>query len=236
MLSLSIVIPTYNEERFLSKLLEALSRQTIQPKEVIVSDAHSTDLTREIAGQFGTVVVNGGLPGPGRNRGAERATGDWLLFLDADIVLSDDAFLERAISEMEARKLLIACPDIMATEDWRAKLFFQIYTRFTHLLARRYPHVTGMCIFVRRTLHETIHGFDETILYAEDNEYGSRATEYGQFGYLHETLFTPPRRFQRDGYLRSGVMNVLAELHLRLFGPIRKDLFRYRFGYDMKKK
>lgn len=236
MSSLSVVIPTYNEEPVLPALLDAISKQTLKPREVIVPDANSTDRTREIARNFGAVVVDGGLPAVGRNRGAERAGGDFIVFLDADAVLPDEGFFERALHEMVSRNLVIACPDITSTYGRRARFFFWMYSRFARLTVRRNPHAIGTCIFVRREIHERLGGFDETILYAEDNDYGRRAAHLGRFGYLDEVVKTPPRRFERDGYLRSAIINMLAELHIRWFGPIRRDIFRYRFGHSPREE
>ncbi|OGL72240.1 hypothetical protein A3D69_02280 [Candidatus Uhrbacteria bacterium RIFCSPHIGHO2_02_FULL_54_11] len=234
--TLSVVIPTYNEESVLPVLLDAISRQTLQAREVMVADANSTDRTREIARGFGALIVEGGLPAVGRNRGAKRASGESIVFLDADAVLPDEGFFARSLTEMDTRDLVIACPDITATKGIRARMFFWIYTRFSRLTIRRNPHAIGTCIFVRRDIHEAIGGWDEGIFYAEDNDYGRRAAKLGTFGYLNEVVKTPPRRFERDGYLRSALMNITAELHIRFFGPIRSDIFKYRFGHSPQKK
>src|SRR5437870_493328 len=86
-LPISIIIPSLNEEQSLPLLLQSIKKQTIQPKEIIVADAFSTDKTRSIAKKFNCTVINGGLPGKGRNAGAKVATQDILLFLDADVIL-----------------------------------------------------------------------------------------------------------------------------------------------------
>ena len=83
----SIVVPTKNEEAYLPILLASLRGQTFQDFEIIVADAHSTDRTREIALQAGAKVVDGGMPGPGRNRGAAVAQGEIIFFFDADVIL-----------------------------------------------------------------------------------------------------------------------------------------------------
>ncbi|MBI2485148.1 glycosyltransferase [Candidatus Uhrbacteria bacterium] len=232
--TLSIVIPAYNEDRELPELLQGIRAQTYQPIEVIVADAHSTDQTCKVATAFGARVVDGGLPAQGRNRGAKAASGDILLFLDADAKFPDKFFLERALAEFVSRRLDIACPDIQATRGRLARLFFSAYNTYTHLLLSIHPHVIGTCIFVRRVFHEGLGGFDEAIKLAEDNDYGVRASKRGSFGFLHELIFTPPRRFERDGYLRSAAVYTLSGIHVLFFGPIRSDLFHYRFGYKKK--
>ena len=73
---LSIIIPTYNEEEYLPVLLESIKKQNFNDYEVIVADANSTDRTREIAKEYGCLIVDGGLPAVGRNNGAKVAKGE----------------------------------------------------------------------------------------------------------------------------------------------------------------
>src|SRR3989338_6213998 len=114
---LTIIIPTKNEESYLPRLLESIRTQTLQPVEVIVSDAQSTDATREIAVSFGARVIEGGPISFGRNAGASHAHTDFLLFLDADVELRDPHFLEKALEEMVERRLRIATCDVFPLSD-----------------------------------------------------------------------------------------------------------------------
>ena len=68
---LSIIIPTYNEEYLLPKLLESIKKQNFTDYEIIVADNNSKDNTVKIARKYKCRIVKGGLPGSGRNRGAE---------------------------------------------------------------------------------------------------------------------------------------------------------------------
>jgi len=81
--SASIIIPTYNEEKYLPALLQSLKDQTIKPKEVIVVDAYSKDNTAEIVKRYGYKLVLSKKKGPAaqRNYGAQIATGKFLFFL-----------------------------------------------------------------------------------------------------------------------------------------------------------
>ncbi len=103
-MKISIIIPTYNEEKYLPILLKCISKQTLKPEEVIVADNYSKDQTREIAQKFGAKIVDGGIQSVGRNNGAKIAKGDILIFIDADISF-DEKFLENCIKQFICSKL-----------------------------------------------------------------------------------------------------------------------------------
>lgn len=235
--SLAVVIPAKDEEGFLPALLASLRSQTRQPDQVIVADAQSTDRTREIAREFGAMVVDGGMPGPGRNRGATVATTDLLFFIDADAVIPSIDFLEKAVNEFERRGLDMATADVTPVDGnlWD-KASHHIYNEYVRLVGRWQPHAPGFCILVRRSIHESILGFDETVTFCEDHDYARRASKQGEFGFLDSvTMGVTTRRMERDGRLMIAIKFLLAELHLLILGPIRHDLFKYRFGYTHKK-
>ena len=93
---LSIVIPAFNEERLIERCLQSISTSLEAnltsgfTSEIIVVDNNSTDNTATLARQAGAHVVFEPINqiGRARNAGAAEATGDWLLFLDADSVLN----------------------------------------------------------------------------------------------------------------------------------------------------
>lgn len=104
---LSIIIPTYNEEEYLPVLLESIKQQDFSDYEIIVADADSKDNTVKIAEEYGCIVVEGGMPAVGRNNGAKVAKGDYLLFLDSDLKLTED-YLAKVIYEFKMERLGIA--------------------------------------------------------------------------------------------------------------------------------
>ncbi len=92
-LSLSLVIPAYNEERHLAACLDAVSRQAVMPSEVIVVDNNSTDRTAEIARSYPFVrVVQEPRQGIvfARNAGFDAARGDIIGRIDADTIIPSD--------------------------------------------------------------------------------------------------------------------------------------------------
>src|SRR5450759_2995021 len=97
--SVTVVVPVLDEANRLPGLLDCLDRQSLRPVEVVIADGGSTDGTREIARSRGARVVTGGRPAHGRNAGAREATGDLILFLDADCEPSQ-RFIELAVEEI----------------------------------------------------------------------------------------------------------------------------------------
>ena len=97
-MTVSIVIPSYNQSQYLSSTISSALEQIVKAHEVIVVDDGSTDNSLELARSFEEVrvisQVNKGLPSA-RNTGIMNATGDYLLFLD-----SDDMLLENAIKRI----------------------------------------------------------------------------------------------------------------------------------------
>lgn len=234
----SIVIPTLNEERHLPKLLQSVKSQTFQDFEIIVADAHSKDKTRVLAEAAGARVVDGGMPGVGRNAGARAAQGTILLFLDADVVLPDSEFLGRVVQEFDDRGLDIATAMLEPlTERFADKAFFFLYNWYTVSLKRWVQHAPGFFMVVRRSLHEQIGGFDESLDFAEDHEYTLRAAREGRFGFLRSgRILVSVRRLRSDGWLRLAGQYIVGEWFILTKGKVPPGKMDYRFGHHDEAK
>lgn len=230
---LSIVVPTLNEEKFLPCLLNSVRKQTRVKYEIIIADNDSSDNTRKIASSFGAKIIDGGLPAKARNNGAAAAAGDIILFLDADVVLPAPDFLEKTLSEFNEKKLgAAACSAYPISEKIIDKIFHQAANLYIKKITPIMPHAGGFCIFARKNVHEKINGFDETLKLAEDHDYSSRAAKISKFGILESyPVAISVRRFERDGHFNVATKYALCEAHIMLKGPIRSDIFKYRFGY-----
>jgi glycosyltransferase involved in cell wall biosynthesis len=230
-MNVSIIIPTLNESAYLPRLLRALKEQRLPPQEVIVADAGSTDNTVAIAQEWGARVVAGGLPAVGRNAGARHAGGEYLLFLDADVV-PGPFFLERTLAEMEARRLDVATPLYQPLEEEPLyALLTELANLYLLIMAPISPHAPGFCIFIRRSLHEQIGGFDESLVMSEDHDYVRRAARWGRFGVLRqERLKVSMRRLEKEGLIGLGLKYLWCEIHVLAGRPIHTIPFRYEFG------
>jgi len=105
----SVVIPTYNYGRYISKAIDSVLSQTFKDFEIIVIDDGSTDGTKDLPAQYGNKIKyiyqeNHGLSNA-RNRGIKASSGEYLVFLDADDYISPQKL------ETET-KLLDAHPEV----------------------------------------------------------------------------------------------------------------------------
>ena len=200
-MKISIIIPTYNEEEYLPKLLESIKSQDFTDYEIIVADAQSYDNTRNIAKEYGCVVVEGGLPGPGRNRGAEVAQGEILLFLDSDLELTEN-YLSNVIEEFESEDLGIAITQMTPlSEKKRDKYLHDLANWFMIAVENIKPHGAGCYgIISKKELHDEVNGFDENLSFGEDTDYIERVAEISEFKVLRNArIGVSTRRLEEEG-------------------------------------
>jgi len=229
--TLTVVVPALNEAAQLPLLFDTLESQTRRPDQVVVADAGSTDATRRLAEERGALVVDGGKPAAGRNAGARVATGDLVLFLDADDQLEDE-FIVDALAEFAERELAAATTFVDPVERDPRNLFACDVVNF-YLDVMQYvaPHAPGFCILVRRDVHEAIGGFDETLMLAEDHDYVQRAAEHGRFRVLRGVrVGTSMRRIEKEGLVRLAFKYLYCELYVVTGRPIREVPFEYEFA------
>lgn len=237
-LSVTVVIPALNEAERLPGLLRSLALQTVPPAAIVVADAGSTDATRDVAMAAGATVVEGGMPGVGRNAGAAVSTTDLILFLDADDEPAAD-WIEQALAEFEHRGLGVAAGQIEPIErDVGNLIACEAVNLFLQLVQYVVPHAPGFCILVRRDIHERIGGFDESIVLAEDHEYVQRAARVGTFRVLRcDPMRTSMRRVEKEGLVGIAFMYLYSELHVMTGRPMREIPFEYEFAaFDRDKR
>ena len=237
---LSIIIPALNEEEYLPLLFESIKKQNFKDYEIILADAGSKDKTLEIAKKYGCRIAPGGLPAKGRNEGAKIAKGETLFFLDADTVLPDN-FFEKALPEFEGRNLDLASFCLVPLPKNKISSFFMniFYNQPIVLLETALPHA-ALGILVKNDLFNKLGGYDEDVKLAEDHYLARRAQKLfsSRLGIIKSTeIFVSDRRFRTDGWIAVGIKYILCELHLIFLGPVRSDIFNYKFNhYNTKNK
>jgi glycosyltransferase involved in cell wall biosynthesis len=112
----SIIMPTLNAEAILDNCLASIARQTYPREkiEIILADAHSKDSTRDIAKKYGATVLddNGKNMEEGKRLALRHATGEYIVFVDADNEITHSDYLELAV------KALAANPQALGVESY----------------------------------------------------------------------------------------------------------------------
>jgi len=225
---LTIIIPTLNEEKYLPRAIESIKKQNYEC-EIVIADAGSTDQTIPITKRYPCKIIRGGRQGRGRDKGAEIASGDLLLFIDADVILPE-GFLENCTCEILKRDLDIAtCSAIPLSNRFSDRILYFIANTAIILFQKRMPFAQGFCIFIKKAIHDKIGGFDETITFGEDSEYVGRAAKYGKFGVLKPNIFVSVRRFEKEGRFRLTLKYIYLNLLRMIKGEIRTPV-NYDYG------
>lgn len=167
----SLVVPAYNEAQFLPRLLASVdlarSRHRDGPEavEVIVADNASTDDTGRIAGERGCRVVRVAKRSiaAARNGGAAVAAGEVVCFVDADTRLHEATFVR--IDDVLQGGRVVAGATGVRPERWSLGFAVTWALMIPFVVATRMD--TGV-VFCRRADFETVGGYDESLLFAED--------------------------------------------------------------------
>jgi glycosyltransferase involved in cell wall biosynthesis len=170
--TISIILPAFNEAHLLPSTLGAVhaARKAFDSvqwnSEVIVCDNNSTDATSQIAREHGARVVFEAVNmiGRARNAGASVASGDWLVFIDADSQPSIELFAAMIEAILSGRVLAGGATVRMDTDDLRGR----IGTAFWNTASRLRRLMAGSFIFVETAAFRKIGGFSGQFYAAEE--------------------------------------------------------------------
>jgi len=228
---LSVIIPALNEERYIRRCLESVFRQNRAIlHEVIVADFNSTDRTREICREFNVRIETGGTPAVARNFGASVATGNILLFLDADSVLPE-GFLDKAIESFHQLNPAIIS-FFMAPVPWTfiSGLVLKFYNYYSYLasLLRLPVFATCACCMMTTTAnHKAVNGFDPEMAVLEEYDYVRRLKKLGKFRVISLMFYVSMRRYNRGCALKKAAIMFFYYFEWLLKGKVTKDKFGY---------
>jgi glycosyltransferase involved in cell wall biosynthesis len=175
---ISVVVPAFNEEKLLGRSLAEIKSAAAAfaglgwEFELVVCDNNSTDRTAAIAREAGATVIFEPFNqiGRARNTGAGAATGDWLIFVDADSHPSEPLFAEVAKQINSGRCLAGGSTVKLDEQRFAAGLF----TAFWNLTSRWQKWMAGSFIFVETAVFRRLGGFSTKFFAAEELELSQR--------------------------------------------------------------
>jgi uncharacterized protein (TIRG00374 family) len=205
---ISVVIPTFNEGKYLGNMLKSLKDQTYKNYEIIVADGDSKDNTRDIARKYGCRVINVRKRGIslGKNEGMKLAKGKIVGFLDADLVLPPTLFKAVVNTFIRNGKVVGVQPvhaidkkEIPKKALLRMRFlcwFINTNTKFSFAIGKA---AASACVFVRADALKKAGDFLEHLDVLEDLNLYSKIAKYGKFKTTKPAVRISYRRFLKNG-------------------------------------
>ena len=191
---LSIVIPAFNEARLIERCLQSISTSLVAnltsgfTSEIIVVDNNSTDNTATLARQARAHVVFEPINqiGRARNTGAAEATGDWLLFLDADSLITTELLGDILRMIQDGKNVGCGCTLRMQGIPWWANAILQLWMGASIL----FRWASGAMLVCRSDAFRDVGGFTQELYAAEEIRLSKQLKRWGRQRGLHFTILT----------------------------------------------
>ncbi len=207
----SIVIPAYNEAELLpntlislQKSMEEIRMETNLSGEIIVVDNNSDDGTATLAEKMGATTVFEPVKciARSRNKGAESARGQYLIFIDADTI-PPTRLISEALKELSSGKICGGGSKIGFLEK-DIPLTANICALIWHFLIAVWPCAAGSFVFCLKDAWKSVGGFDETFYAAEEIAFSKSLKKYGaarsqRFKNIPIPVLTSARKFKWYG-------------------------------------
>ena len=212
MKKISVIIPTLNEASCIASCLDSLAVMRRRGHEVIVVDAGSIDATVSLSEAYTDIVLN---TSKGRSRqlnlGAEKASGDMLVFLHADTVLPENA--DEILSNLMTEDEVWGRFDVRLSGT---KPIFRVIEYLMNQRSRLSAIATGdQAIFVSRSLFDRVGGFSKIDL-MEDIELSAKLKKIKRPVCLKQTVQSSSRRWEKNGISKTILKMWLLRLRFAL--------------------
>jgi glycosyltransferase involved in cell wall biosynthesis len=204
----SVIIPVYNDPDGIRKTLNSILGNTHKdvPLEIIVVDNNSTDETNKVIKQFSEEIpyIQYTFEGEiqtsyaARNTGIQHSHGDLIVFLDANVEVSE-GWLDSAISEMQSKDAHYMGCNVKIVDDNKKQTIFSQYNQHSAFpikeLIEKHGYTPTVCLFVTQELINDVGEFDQRLVSTGDLEFGNRVNEQGYTLYYTDevTVIHPAR-------------------------------------------
>lgn len=228
-MGISVIIPTYNEEKYIETCLRSLESQDFSGNyEVIVSDGSSTDGTIRIAERFAdrVIVDRKDTIAYGRQVGSHAARYHVLAYTDADTFIPSD-WLSNLASSLEDGRVVGVHGKLLPLDGNRLENDFCKYVLppYSQLMVNiNKPSVPGSNFAVRKKAFNKVKGFNTKLVTGEDVDLCNRIKSLGKFVYNPDAVvYVSTRRVREWGYLKMLSFYTSNTLRYYTFGTAGKS-------------
>lgn len=232
-LLVSVVIPAYNEEKHIKETLLSIRIQDYSPIESIVVANGCTDNTEERADEgLADIILSTEIKGisHAKNMGWHRASGDILIFLDADSTMGHR--LVSKVVDAVKNGYHVGKAKQRPLDDLRLRSFMKCYwseiISLTGMISKYIDQGAGAATFATRDLlhwldHHDGYVFDEDKKVMEDVDFFRRTRKQSNFRLITDSVvYTSMRRFNEEGYFRCYLEDIRHWLN-----PVGKTRMRW---------
>lgn len=231
-MNISIVIPAFNEEKYLGACLESiLKNRTPELKEIIVVDNNSTDQTFKLANSFeGVTVVKEEKPGTNnaRQKGFLKTSSELVAFIDADCHLTPN-WLDKVQNYFNNTPDLVALSGPYIFYDLHSKIkkkTVDLWMKSAVLLNKTTKSaVQGGNLVIKKEILKKIGGFNTDLtFYGDDTEVAKRLSKFGTVKFaLDFSIPSSARRLNDEGIVSAGIKYLINYLWVTIFKkPLHK--------------
>ena len=196
----SVVITTKNEEKHIGNCLESIKKQTYPQEfiEVIVVDNNSDDRTKEIALKYTDKIFGKGPERSAqRNFGVEKSGGKYVMYLDADMILSKNV-IKDCVRYIEENREIVA---LYISEIVMGKKYWSKVRRFERSF---YDATIIDCVrFIKKDIFQGVGGFDESFTGPEDWDFDKKIRKVGKVALIKTPIYHNESEFELGKYLHK---------------------------------
>jgi glycosyltransferase involved in cell wall biosynthesis len=219
--NITIVIPCRNEINYIGRTIHHINAQhNIRGTRIIIADGNSDDGTAEFIDFMIDLYkdtlkierIRGGKVAYGRNKGAAMVKTPYILFMDADVILTRDNIINNTMYELDWNKLdLLTCKVKSVGKDIRTTITFWIFNIINKIISRKTPFAVGTYFLTTKKKFDELGGFDETLDNSEDY-WLSKQYDPNNFRIADAYVGQDDRRFKKMGYF--GMLKLIVQGYL----------------------
>lgn len=227
---ISIIIPTYNEEENIGRLIETLqNRQAGFVTDIIVADGGSTDQTKQVAEENGAIFYPCSRKGRAAqmNEGASVAISPLLYFLHADTI--PPRRFDKLIVNTINNGAGAGCFRLRFDENQPLLTFYAWFTKFRFTMFR----FGDQSLFVSKNIFKKIEGFDETLIVMEDQEIVRKLKRKCTFTIIEENVKTSARKYRINGVVRLQI--IFTSILLLYYAGVRQETLVHLYNTLIRK-